>query len=720
MNARSSVKIPQRHGAAVWLGLGLGCVFTVSNCVRLDIEGHCLSQGGDAWCVNEGTGTVCIAEYKDGDRVVSPNGDGCFDETPPCVDSNGCIHAKYGLSRAVNKAEAEGENDLIEEQLSEAGCPKDISMDCPETISMIEDVDSVDELMADIARLRADLESGGCASVISATLNKKDSEILNGLTQCVDEIIEQCTAIGPPCEETTDCDQSPETPVCIEGNCRPCDHTTEDGNRVDCKSGFVCNEMTGRCDEACSLPDVSYNGICVTCDEIPEPDTAEADDPADAACDDAAVAANVDTKVCDRDNGRCAECTEEKTQECANDEFCDPSSGQCVPQCEDDDDCASVQGRPYCSDDMICEPCGAAPTREHQHALCSSIDSTMPACCGDACCECTPDNTAACDALGFQCDPESNTCVCTAHEQCGDAACNFFTGVCLPGESKSIVHVGGPAEDFTSLTDAVEYFGPMAEGTIIVHQGDYNNQAVIVNDGRALAFLAAEIGEGIAPPRWILSGRGSPQLTVSDATVLLDGIQVSGNASTRHPGLLVNGGRAWVDRSRIINNFGGGILAQNAAELVLHNSFVGQSVSSVDALWVDSATATVLYSTLIGAFNATALRCTAAIGVDVRNSILVTEGGTPPDEIDCATGTITFSATEGIINGTRDVGLFPVGMADSWFVNYGAGDYRLQNDGLMDFADVAQWQTGDPSTDIQGQDRQTTNGDPDYAGADSP
>jgi hypothetical protein len=185
-------------------------------------------------------------------------------------------------------------------------------------------------------------------------------------------------------------------------------------------------------------------------------------------------------------------------------------------------------------------------------------------------------------------------------------------------------------------------------------------------------------------------------------------------------GLVVDGGFAWVDRSRIVQNTGGGIVAQNGAELTLRNCFVGQAVSNRDALSVEGASVTAVYSTLVGAYNAAALVCTNPLAVEIRNSILVTEGGTPPDEVDCAAATISFSATEGAVNGNGNVsvGAFPSGADGNWFTNYTAGDYRLQNQGLTLFADIAEWQTGDPLTDIDGDPRPSIDGTPDYAGAD--
>lgn len=380
--------------------------------------------------------------------------------------------------------------------------------------------------------------------------------------------------------------------------------------------------------------------------------------------------------------------------------------------CRDNTDCAQVEA-PYCSGDGECVACDQATDAMEADAACEQADAGLPVCEAGTCVECTEAAAEACDGTMPVCDPDTNSCVaCDEHSDCGEAACNLFTGACLPAEA--VVHVG-PGQRFTSLNAAIDSFDAGAEGTIVVHQANYD-EAATVDGERVLAFLA----NADDVPLWVLNGGGSPQLTVSNGTVLMEGIQMSGNADD--VGLLVDGGRTWVDRGRLIDNNGGGIVAQNSAELVLRNCFVGQAVSNVDALVVEGASADVLYSTLTGAFNSAALRCVTPIALDVRNSILVTEGGTPPDEVDCSMADITFSATEGSVagDGNQGVGPFPSGMAETWFVGYGSGNYHLQNDGPSSFEGIAQWQVGDPIIDIDGDARPGTDGASDYAGADVP
>ena len=368
--------------------------------------------------------------------------------------------------------------------------------------------------------------------------------------------------------------------------------------------------------------------------------------------------------------------------------------------CVSDEECTEVEA-PFCG---VMGECGTCEGTADPDAACAGVDPLLPLCVGGACVQCTAAAPEACTGTTPLCDDATNTCVpCTEHGQCGEAACNLYTGACLPADADAIAHVG-PGQEFASLTLAVASIPADSEGTVVVHQANYD-EAVTVDANRTLAFLAAD-GDS---PLWILAGGGMPQLTVPmGSTVLMDGLRLSSNAN--NVGLRVDGGRAWVDRSRIVQNSGGGVLAENGAELTLRNCFVGGDVNVI-GLEVLSASATVLYSTVAAStFGTTpALGCTTPIAVDVRNSIVVSQGGTPPDEVDCASASVTTSAIEAA-----------VGFNAGWFTSFDNGDFSLSPAGAMSFADVALWSTGDPLTDIDDDLRPAIDATPDYAGADVP
>lgn len=387
--------------------------------------------------------------------------------------------------------------------------------------------------------------------------------------------------------------------------------------------------------------------------------------------------------------------------------------------CVNDEECTDPDA-PFCG---TSGECGTCEGTKDPDGACAEVDAGLPLCVGGACVACTPENPAVCDAQLLLCDGDTNACVpCTEHDQCGSGACELAVGMCFPPDM--VVHVDGDPgampSDFATVAAAIASVGDGERRVIVVHEldGGVSYQgAVTIDAGRVIALFGAP---GESP---VIQGTaGNPGVTVQGAgtALYMDGLTVSLSAAL---GLRANGAMAWVDRSRIVQNTGGGVLAEAGAELVLRNSFVGGDYNDAIALEVDAATATVLYSTLGGGtFNANALACTAPLAVEVRNSTLVTRGGTPPDEVSCSAATITYSATEGIVIGEGNVavGMFPGGSPGDWFTDYATGTFGLQNQGLIIFADVAEWRDGDPLIDIDGDPRPNLDGSPDYAGADLP
>jgi hypothetical protein len=381
--------------------------------------------------------------------------------------------------------------------------------------------------------------------------------------------------------------------------------------------------------------------------------------------------------------------------------------------CVNDEECTEPEA-PFCG---TTGECGTCDQTEDGDAACAGVDPLLPLCVGDACVACTDGNPIVCEDQLLLCDGTTNTCVpCTEHGQCGSGACELDVGRCFPGDF--VVHVDGDGgQDYISVTAAVADVRG-THGVIVVHEQDsgLGYPGVTIDAGKTIALLAAA-GEA---PR-IQGTAGNPGVAVQGAGTILymDGLSLrSGDAL----GLRVTEAFAWVDRSHIVDNNGGGIVAETGAELVLRNCFVGQALDVV-SLDVAESSATVLYSTVAtSTFGATpALRCSSPLTVDIRNSIIVSQGGTPPDELACPSATVTYSATEGVVAGAgnESVGPFPM-MPASWFVDHAAGNYALQNEGLTIFADIAQWSTGDPPIDIDGDLRPTDDATPDYAGADVP
>lgn len=158
-------------------------------------------------------------------------------------------------------------------------------------------------------------------------------------------------------------------------------------------------------------------------------------------------------------------------------------------------------------------------------------------------------------------------------------------------------------------------------------------------------------------------------------------------------------------------------MAQGGAELTVRNCFVGGNGAGGDGslgIDVDNSNVRVLYATIArnDELSVDSIRCSGGT-VDVRNSIVV---GRDADSIDCPGITITNSALDEDIGSNDNVG--PADLA--WFIDATGGDFHLSATGTTVFADIAQWQSGDPTTDIDGDPRPMMDGAMDYAGADVP
>ena len=371
--------------------------------------------------------------------------------------------------------------------------------------------------------------------------------------------------------------------------------------------------------------------------------------------------------------------------------------------CTGPEDCTEV-ATPYCGDEGLCVACSEAPTAEEGDAACAAADDLAPACSPDgACVTCTETVTQVCDEQLLLCDAEANTCIpCVEHADCVSGACHIAEGTCFPNDV-SVAHVdedGG--QDFTSITAAIGAVADGGYGIIIVHElnGGVSYQPGFTVDGNKTLALFAESDENPI----VLGTGGDPGLSITGAetAVYIEAVDFIGN--TMDMGLVVDAGTAWVDRSRIVQNSGGGVLAQNGANLTLRNCMVA-GTPNTNAVEVNGSTALVLYTTAVGNFGASVgLDCDAGSTVDVRNSIVV--GRT--DDLTCDTNTLTTSATLAEL----------ITYNEAWF-DLDGGDLSLAGS-ADDFETVATWNDGDPRIDIDGDSRPEENGTPDVAGADVP
>lgn len=380
------------------------------------------------------------------------------------------------------------------------------------------------------------------------------------------------------------------------------------------------------------------------------------------------------------------------------------STAEPQPECMGNEECHDPAA-PICRADGECVACNEV---DDPDGACADLDAGLPVCDSGVCVQCTSDAPGECGEDLPVCDDALKTCVpCTEHEQCGPAACNLYTGACLPGDA--VVHVG-VGQQYQNLMSAISSLGEATDGTIVV-QSEIYAETITVDGPRVLAFLASDA----YPPIWDDGDSTTEsQLSVSGgSTVFLDGLHLSRNGDD--PAIRITGdqSRVWIDRSRVSNE-GGGFSVESGAELVLRNTFVGGDsrvgANNSDVLLnVDNASVEIIYSTLINTGGYAVLSCpNPPVSIRVRNSIIATEHNV--DEV---------SGCDGVVI-VHTVSESDVGDLSQWFHLYRYGNFHLLAGGVPVFANVAQWQLGDPRVDIDGALRPIIDGSPDFAGADVP
>lgn len=412
-------------------------------------------------------------------------------------------------------------------------------------------------------------------------------------------------------------------------------------------------------------------GMDSTTAQLPETTTVEPDGTASEATTDESTTTGP-PPACDEPDGTFGEACPETSPFCV--------AGECVP-CSTDDALTMCSQAP----ELVCDPSGA-------------------------CVVCSEEDTEACQGETPVCDPETHACVpCTAHAQCGPSACNLFTGACVGGQVVTV----GIGQQQPNLISAVTALGG-GEGTIIVYEGIYN-ETVTIGGGAIVAFLA---NPGDSPEWQRTVGPGAPQLRVTAAsTVFLDGIELRNNTSSADPALRVDGASLWVDRTVIAQNQGVPVSAENAATLIIRNSFLGGTVDLPVLNTELTSTVDIRYSTLgAGLGDATAVLCDGGSLVTASDSIILSRGNGP--EVVCAMLAADHSASNSMLPGSANV---EVGATmTTWFAGYNTGDFHLSASGETMFMDIAQWNNGDPAVDIDGASRSGIRGVSEHAGADLP
>lgn len=367
-------------------------------------------------------------------------------------------------------------------------------------------------------------------------------------------------------------------------------------------------------------------------------------------------------------------------------------------------------GSPVCVDE-VCSPCNAAADGD---AACEAKDPTAPACRDDGeCVQCTSANVGACGDVTPVCDDGSSSCVgCTYHEQCAAGACRIATGACF---DEAEVYDVGEGQTYETIDEAVTAQGEGAQVVLVLHAGaSFDEVLTLSGAGTAYAFVSTDV----PAPQWVnTSGFGATLRVEDDAEAYVQNVRLTANTATDSAAVVADGARVYLDRASVVNNDGGGIALVGGAYGRVRNCFVGGNVPDVVAFGIDGSSADLLYSTLVAADqfgDGAALSCAADEAPIVRNSVLAMIGA--PSEIQCDSANVTYSASETLQNGTGNVMLPSV--MPAWFESL-TDDFHLDMPPAA-IATAAQWQTGDPLVDIDGEPRPNVDDATDIAGADVP
>lgn len=355
----------------------------------------------------------------------------------------------------------------------------------------------------------------------------------------------------------------------------------------------------------------------------------------------------------------------------------------------------------------VCTICDETP--EPNLACFALTSGQAPICLDGSCVECTTDEPSVCTDAALICDPEQHVCVpCTAHDQCpSGAGCDLVLGECLPAET--VWHVDGDGgQDFLTIAETLAALGN-GSGTLIIHELDAPGyiEGISFAGDRALAIFAAE---GERPTLYMTP----VSLDVSDgARVYVRGLTLRGDDAA-----LVSGAHVEFDAVSLAP-FQRRPLRVDDATLRIRNSMLRTTLDpTYPALDIaGTCDIDIRYATLLGFADQAAISCQGAAllpGSRIRNSMLVNFGEAAA--VQCPS---LGYESNGLEDATGFVGHTSIGDATvDWFINPFIGDLHLSNVAPISAASAGRWSQGDPLVDFDGDPRPTTDGSPDFVGAD--
>jgi len=411
---------------------------------------------------------------------------------------------------------------------------------------------------------------------------------------------------------------------------------------------------------------------------------------------------------------------------------CSPADGSANQMCANLD-----SSQVYCNQMGSCVDCTGLESCGAEQPVCDPESGK--------CVLCLPDDASACSDQTPVCEGATNSCVpCVAHDECGDGACNLFTGECLgdttiwvDSGSGGCSNTGGTeAKPLCKLSDAMAKVDEGGDGTAVIRLlgGPYNTP-VLVPAGRKVAIINPDAGDKYVS---IAAVGGSIVEVEAGATAIFDGLAIVGNDAK---GIVSKNAFLWIDRSRVAGNagvglsagvssvvarsvtvtgnLGGGIDANGNGSLTMENCFVtenGTNSLQKGAINVDGGDVDLVYTSVI-ANQATigypsSFTCGDVGVASVRNSVLVGGG----ESTKCDAAQVVRSAVDNKIVGSTNYPVMPLAL-DTYFTSED-GIYRVKAETML--GEIGSWLADDPPTDFEGDARPTERGSMDYPGADVP
>jgi hypothetical protein len=368
---------------------------------------------------------------------------------------------------------------------------------------------------------------------------------------------------------------------------------------------------------------------------------------------------------------------------------------------------------PICVDGecVACDSAAAANTS------CAEEKPNTLVCDDGKCVVCSDQDTSACSGRNPLC--VNNGCVgCTAHSQCPESACVLDVGSCF---DPTVFHVNGDAvcasgdgseaTPFCTIQEGVDAIGVGFEGVVVIHESatPYGETVTVTNLNTRIAFIGAP-GEA---PVW--GHGGAHSLRADGARLYVHNIRFFSAATSA---IEATFGGAVTLTSSIIGGSGSSAITTNDAGFVrAYNCFIGAG-GSVPVIDVNSGGISLDWVTVGSAGlgpEAIGIRCIDGANSVVADSIVVTAGAAP--EIACMDIELSEVFTE------LDAGE-PFDDMSTWFVDFLNSDFHINPNAPATFTDplstFSTWFIGDQTTDIDGDPRDTVEGQPQYSGADVP